>query len=68
MKIISIINVIIGVWWGIANIMMFTVLRAGGTIHEPNEVIATIELVVAIVLTGWFLCQLPYWIKKLKEG
>jgi len=66
MSLITIINIVIGIWWGVASILMFYVFMGGKSIYEPNFTIATVEFAVAILGTIWFLWQIPYWIIKMR--
>ncbi len=64
---ITIVNIVIGIWWGAANILLFYTFMGGKYIHEPNLTMATIEFITAIIGTGWFLWQIPYWWIKLRR-
>jgi len=64
---ITIINITIGLWWGISYILMFAFFRAGHSISEPSVILATIEIVVASIFTGWFVWQLPYRLIKANK-
>ncbi len=64
---ITIINIVVGVWWGIFYAQAFYHFMGGGYIHEPNVTMATIEFAVGIIGTLWFLWQIPYWWIKMKR-
>ncbi len=63
-KIIILVDVIIGIWWGVMWICCFDVMRHGGSIDEPASWIANIEFVLSIVITAWFFGQVIYWARK----
>jgi len=66
MKIV-IVNTWLGLWLGVAAIIQSVIFRGGGSIHEPNETIATIEIVIACLITAWFLFQIPYFFIKRRK-
>ena len=67
--ILVVVNVAIGAWLGIPMIIQFTIFLNGGTIYEPNSVIATAELCLAYLFTLWFVVIFPVLFKRgLKDG
>jgi hypothetical protein len=62
------IDVLVGLWLAGTYIYVFHALSNGGTVGEPDILIARTELWLSIGVTCWFLWQIPYWvIKLLKE-
>lgn len=59
LAVIVVITIAIGAWLGVTAIVQFAILLNGGSIYEPNSVIATMELVLACLFTLWFLVGFP---------
>ena len=66
-ELIILVNIIVAIWWGILYIFIFSVYRTGGVTGEPNQLIANIEYYAAIILTFWFLWQIPYRIIRWRK-
>ena len=62
--IILAINTAIGAWLGITAVLQFAIFLNGGTLFEPNSIIATIELVLACLFTLWFIVIFPVLLKR----
>ena len=66
---VLVINTAIGAWLGVTAIAQFTIFLNGGTLYEPNSIIATSELVIACLFTLWFMVGFPVLlIRGLKEN
>lgn len=66
---VVVINATIGSWLGIMAVIQFAIFLNGGTIYEPNSIVATTELVLACLCTLWFLVGFPILLKRgLKDG
>jgi len=66
---ILVVNTAIGAWLGITAIIQFAIFLNGGSIYEPNSIIATAELVIACLFTLWFVVGFPILLKRgLKDG
>jgi len=65
---IIILNIWFGLWLGVAAVIQFVILRGGGHIYEPNTTIATVEIVIASIITAWFVFQVPYFIIKRRNS
>jgi len=48
------ISAIIILWWGIGNILLFTLFLSGKSINEPCQFIAGVELGLALLGLLWF--------------
>jgi hypothetical protein len=59
------IDVLVGLWLAGTYIYVFHALSNGGTVGEPDILIARTELWLSIGVTCWFLWQIPYWVLKL---
>ena len=59
-----VVNAILGTWLAGISAFFLWYIKAGHVIGEPNTTIATIEFYLAIVITLWFLWQIPYWVIK----
>ena len=62
------IDVLVGLWLAGTYIYVFHALSGGGTVGEPDIMIARTELWLSIGVTCWFLWQVPYWVLKLLKG
>ena len=69
MRTLLFVNVMIGLWLASVYVYVFAVIVKGGTVGEPDTVIAKTEFWLSIVVTCWFLWQVSYWvIRLLREG
>ena len=69
LAVIVVITIAIGAWLGVTSIVLFAILLNGGSVYEPNSIIATIELVLACLFTLWFVVIFPILLKRgLKEN
>jgi len=59
------VNAMIGLWLSGVYIYVFSVIVSGGTVGEPDAMIAKAEFWLSIVVTCWFLWQVPYWVLRL---
>ena len=59
------VDVLVGLWLAGTYIYIFLALSGGGTVGEPDSIIARTELWLSIGVTCWFLWQVPYWVLKL---
>jgi hypothetical protein len=64
-KALLLIDVLVGLWLAGTYIYVFHALSNGGTVGEPDILIARTELWLSIGVTCWFLWQIPYWVMKL---
>ena len=64
-KALLLIDVLVGLWLAGTYIYVFHALSNGGTVGEPDILIARTELWLSIGVTCWFLWQIPYWVLKL---
>jgi hypothetical protein len=64
-KVLLLIDVLVGLWLAGTYIYVFHALSNGGTVGEPDILIARTELWLSIGVTCWFLWQIPYWVLKL---
>jgi hypothetical protein len=64
-KALLLIDVLVGLWLAGTYIYVFHALSGGGTVVEPDVVIARTELWLSIGVTCWFLWQVPYWVLRL---
>lgn len=67
MRIISLINSIVGATLAIEAVVLFVRISDGG-VWEPDHGIARAELILAVCYSLWFIWQIPYWfIKAVKK-
>ena len=59
-KALLLVDVLVGLWLAGTYIYVFQALSSGGTVGEPDVVIARTELWLSIGVTCWFLWQVPY--------
>lgn len=64
-KALLLVDVMLGLWLAATYIYVFHALSNGGTVGEPDTMIAKTELWLSIGVTCWFLWQVPYWLLKL---
>jgi hypothetical protein len=64
-KALLLVDVLVGLWLAGTYIYVFHALSGGGTVGEPDAVIARTELWLSIGVTCWFLWQVPYWVLRL---
>ena len=64
-KALLLIDVLVGLWLAGTYIYVFHALSGGGTVGEPDIIIARTELWLSIGVTCWFLWQIPYWVYRL---
>jgi len=50
LAVIVVVTNAIGAWLGVTSIVLFAILLNGGSVYEPNSIIATTELV-------WLVCS-----------
>ena len=67
-KALLLIDVLVGLWLAGTYIYVFHTLSGGGTVGEPDIIIARTELWLSIGVTCWFLWQVPYWVIRLLRG
>jgi len=65
---VSLLNVMGGLWLAGFYILIFWRLAQGGFIFESNEIVIKAELCLAIVVTCWYLWQLPLLIIKFSQS
>ena len=65
LKALLLVDVLVGLWLAGTYIYVFNALSSGGTVGEPDIMIARTELWLSIGVTCWFLWQVPYWVLKL---
>ena len=68
LKVLLLIDVLVGLWLAGTYIYVFHALSNGGTVGEPDIMIARVELWLSIGVTCWFLWQVPYWVIRLLRG
>ena len=64
-KALLLVDVLVGLWLAGTYIYVFHALSSGGTVGEPDIMIARTELWLSIGVTCWFLWQVPYWVLRL---
>jgi hypothetical protein len=64
-KALLLVDVMVGLWLAATYIYVFHALSSGGTVGEPDSIIAKTELWLSIAVTCWFLWQVPYWLLRL---
>ena len=64
-RVLVLVDVLVGLWLAGTYIYVFHALSGGGTVGEPDIMIARTELWLSIGVTCWFLWQVPYWVVRL---
>jgi len=60
--IFALINVVLGFWYALVWVFVFSVLNRGGTVGEVNHTIARIEFILSIVILVWFIMQICWFL------
>lgn len=66
-KRLILIDVLIGLWWGVIYVFIFNTLRQGDYVWEPSPFISHAEFILSIILTLFFIVQMPYWLSRNKS-
>lgn len=61
------IDIILGIWWGAMYSVLFWWMNQGYVVGEPDVTVRRVELILAVLLTVWFIVQIPYWVKTFKR-
>jgi hypothetical protein len=64
-KALLLVDVLAGLWLASTYIYVFHALSGGGTVGEPDILVARTELWLSVGVTCWFLWQVPYWVLRL---
>jgi hypothetical protein len=59
--IFALINVVIGFWYALVWVFVFSVLNRGGIVGEVNHTIVRIEFILSIVILVWFIMQVCWF-------
>lgn len=60
-QIFALVNVVIGFWYALVWVFVFSVLNRGGTVGEVNHTIARIEFILSIGVLVWFIVQVCWF-------
>jgi len=63
--ILILINSAIGAWLATTSVVQFSLFLKGISIHEPNNTISTIELVLSSLFAIWFIVVSPLLFSKV---